>query len=176
MSEDEDPCCAMCCPSPEHSVIAETHQTTLYRKGLYGIMIGDISVAAGKVFLFSPMNAAMQGITVWIDYLGYATMHFCQILVILIFSGFDALVLMSDYKALKFKMSASPFLQILYWSMLGFTMCKALFALFCYTSFKRAFRETHGHMNPCLPVNPPAHGGGGGYTRVTLQQNRFSTF
>ena len=51
----EDPCCAMCCPSPEHSVIAEYPATTKFRKGLKAIMIGDIFVAAGKIFLFGAM-------------------------------------------------------------------------------------------------------------------------
>ena len=67
----------MCCPSPEHSVIPEDERTRTFRKILYAIIWGDVLVAAGKIFLFSPFDAIMQGITIWIDYIGYATMHFC---------------------------------------------------------------------------------------------------
>ena len=77
LSHEEDPCCMMCCPSPEHSVIAECEETAKYRRVLYGLMFGDGLVLIGKIFLFTPFNAAMQGISIWIDYLGYATMHFC---------------------------------------------------------------------------------------------------
>ena len=66
-------------------------------------------VAAGKIFLLGPMSGVMQGITVWIDYMSYATMHFCQILFQLIFACFDALVYMSYYKDLKYQLKGNPF-------------------------------------------------------------------
>ena len=43
----------------------------------------------------------MMGITIWMDYLGYATMHFCQILILLIFACFDSLVMLSYYSTMK---------------------------------------------------------------------------
>ena len=109
-------------------------------------------MAVGKVFLFDPFTAAMQGLTIWIDYLGYASMHFCQILVMLIFSGFDSLVMMSYRSSLKAQLQQSTFLKTIYYTILAFTCVKALFLWFCYSKYKRVFKEVHGHMHPCKPV------------------------
>ena len=171
-SDDEDPCCAMCCPSPEHSVIADYYATAKYRKGLYSIMWGDIVVAACKIFLFSPMSAAFQGISVWMDYMGYATMHFCQVMIIMIAGGFECLILLSNYTgAFKAMVDSSTFYSVLFWFMVIFAAFKSIFGWLTYNVFKRAFYEAHGHMNPFRGVprgsgSAPSMGNSGGYQRV----------
>ena len=75
--EDEDPCCVACCPSPENSIVVCTEQLEPYRKLLYLVVWGEVVSSLLRVFLFDPFSGLLSAISIWIDYMGYATLHFC---------------------------------------------------------------------------------------------------
>ena len=74
---NEDPLCNMCCPSAEHSVIPCTPELAPFRKALHVVYYTEIVSTLLRMFLFGLFNGLLNLITVWIVWMGYATMHFC---------------------------------------------------------------------------------------------------
>ena len=66
-----------CCPSPEHPAISPSPLSLRHRKNLRYLMYGQAGVCLAKMILYSPFAGIMQLITLWIIYMGWATMHFC---------------------------------------------------------------------------------------------------
>ena len=82
-----------CCPSPDFPVINPTSKTIKYRKALQAIMYGEVGAAVARAYVFGFLTGVMHMISMWIDYMGYATMHYCQVLVIAICGGIEAMML-----------------------------------------------------------------------------------
>lgn len=84
---DMNQCQAMCCPHPSLSVIQpNTPKLTLYRKLLLYVVYGEIGNSICKGILFGPISGLFNLVSIWIDYMGYATMHYCQVMIVM-FSG-----------------------------------------------------------------------------------------
>ena len=66
-----------CCPSPSNPIIPLTENNKMERLSLYLLMIGEIGAAIGRAYVFGFMTGALHLVSMWIDYMGYATMHFC---------------------------------------------------------------------------------------------------
>ena len=81
-----DMCCQMCCPPPSMSVIAPVGLAGKCRKQIKWVVIGEVIVAILSMMIFDITAGFMHAISVWIDFMAYSTMHFCQTM-ILIFSG-----------------------------------------------------------------------------------------
>ena len=56
-------------------------------------MYGEVGAALGRAYVFGFLVGVMHMISLWIDYMGYATMHFCQVLVVAICGGIEAMML-----------------------------------------------------------------------------------
>ena len=76
----------MCCPHPSASIIQPTGQAGFYRKFLLWVVYGEIVNSVFKAVLFGILSGVFNLVSIWIDYMGYATMHYCQVMII-IFSG-----------------------------------------------------------------------------------------
>ena len=69
-----------CCPSPNAPVIYPNETNIKHRSRLRYLMFGEISLIIVKSILYGPMQAVFQFINVWIVYVAWATMHFCNTL------------------------------------------------------------------------------------------------
>ena len=75
-----------CCPDPSNSIIPEDQDTRPARRKLLWLYYGMIPYTILKALVFgSPIVLLLQLINLWIIYLGFATMHFCQTLICCIF-------------------------------------------------------------------------------------------
>lgn len=106
-----------CCPSPEHPVIALNSTTIKHRKKLRYLMYGEVGVCLAKSILYSPISGIMQLITLWMLYMGWATMHFCQVMVFMVGVGIDMFFLLLDYKRMSIILSGNGILMFLFWMM-----------------------------------------------------------
>ena len=82
-----------CCPNADSSVISPTKNVARERLALKALMYGEIGVAIGRGFVFGFMTGALHLLSMWIDYMGYATMHYCQIMVIAFCGGVESIML-----------------------------------------------------------------------------------
>ena len=98
-----DVCCAMCCPHPDSSVIQPVGEAGKWRCGLQIVIYGEIVCTLMRMFLFDPMHGLFNAIAIWIDYMGYATMHFCQTLIICFSGGLDLGMLFLNLSTKGFK-------------------------------------------------------------------------
>ena len=56
-------------------------------------MVGEVGAAMARAYVFGFLNGMLHLISLWIDYMGYATMHHCQVMVIAFCGGVEALML-----------------------------------------------------------------------------------
>ena len=61
-------------------------------------MIGEVGAAVGRAYIFGFLTGSLHLISMWIDYMGYATMHHCQVLVISFCGGIEALMLLLNMR------------------------------------------------------------------------------
>ena len=116
-----------CCPSPDYPVIHPRTKTVKYRKALQAIMYGEIGAAIGRAYVFGFLTGVMHMISMWIDYMGYATMHYCQVLVIAICGGIEAMMLfinLQDGGPLQAAINRSYFTAFIFYVMIAFALTK----------------------------------------------------
>ena len=82
-----------CCPSPSHPVIVPNRNTERQRQSLYALMYGEVGAALCRAYTLGMLTGLLHLISLWIDYLGYATMHYCQVMVIAFCGGIEVLML-----------------------------------------------------------------------------------
>lgn len=85
---------AMCCPSPSASVIQPIGKARMWRKALLFAIYAEVASCIIRMVLFGTLDGLLNLIGVWILYLAYATMHFCQTMVV-IFSGILDIVMLA---------------------------------------------------------------------------------
>jgi hypothetical protein len=85
-----------CCPSPDHPIIPNAKHLETKRKALYAIMWGDVFASICMGFIFGINQGLLRLVTVWIDYMGYATMHFCIVMIMGLMGLMDTLILLSN--------------------------------------------------------------------------------
>ena len=56
-------------------------------------MYGEIGMALCRAYTLGFFTGLLHLITMWIDYLGYATMHYCQVMVITFCGGIEVVML-----------------------------------------------------------------------------------
>lgn len=96
-----------------------------------------------KVMLFGMLNGLFNLISIWITYMGYATMHFCQVLIICFSAIMDLVMLGISWQALSEYLKVDNFLMAVFWLIFAFALVKFVIATLCYVSFKDAFEEQH---------------------------------
>jgi len=112
-------------------------------------MYGEIVCTIFRIMLFGAMNGLFNLISLWIDYMGYATMHFCQAMIIIFSGGMDAVFLLMAYQNARTKtiIEASTFSQVSFWFIVGFAVIKMIIACGAYSCFKEAHMNEHGHAD-----------------------------
>ena len=122
-----------CCPTADNPVIPLTKNNYLERLALRLIMLGEIGAAIGRAYVFGFMTGALHLISMWIDYMGYATMHFCQVMVVAFCGGIEAMMLfmnMRDGGPMQAAVFDTTFTQVVFWIMFCFAVVK------CYVAVK----------------------------------------
>ena len=83
-----------CCPMADQPMIVPNQKTSMQRKALYAIIYGEVGAGIGRAYIFGFLTGALHMVTIWIDYMGYATMHYCQVTVISICGAIEAVMLL----------------------------------------------------------------------------------
>ena len=91
--------------------------------------------------LYSPITGILQLITLWIIYMGWATMHFCQVMVFMVSAGIDLLFLMIDYNRINMVYRGSTIMLILYWLIIAYNLIALFLSYKAYSCFKNAYYE-----------------------------------
>ena len=122
------------------------------------ITIGEVVVCILHMMIFDVMSGFSHAVSVWIDFVAFSTMGFCQAL-IMIFSGsldLGMLVLSwcrsDSYKAV---INSHWLSQISFWLIMAFFVVKVVISCLAFAVWKKEFRALHGHTNCCAPVVPP---------------------
>ena len=98
-------------------------------------MIGEIGAAIGQIFIFGFMQGSQQLIFMWIDYMAYASMHYCQVLMVSFISALDTIMLFmrlwdgGQFEALIYESSIT---LLIYWILVTFAIVKTYSAFHIY--------------------------------------------
>ena len=136
-----------CCPSPNNPVILPTLKTERQRKSLHALMYGEVGAAVCRAYTFGFLTGLLHLISMWIDYLGYATMHYCQVMVIAFCGGIEVMMLWmnaNDGGPLEEAVNESSLTVATYYCMLLFSATKFITGMYVYQSFKREYVEVYG--------------------------------
>ena len=136
-------CCSILCPHPtKNRMIEPVGAAGKMRSALLIVILGEIASIAIKVKLFG-LTSLLALIAVWIVYVGYATMHFCQSLFICLIGVLDLVILVLNKSNLELTHSDN----ILYYCIIGFAVFKILMGITAFFVFKKAFLQEHGHLD-----------------------------
>ena len=86
-----------CFPSND-PVIPLNRRNLRFRLALKAMMIGEIGASVGRGYVFGFMVGLIQLLSVWIDYMGYSTMHYCQVNMICYCGAVEALMLLMNMR------------------------------------------------------------------------------
>ena len=92
-------------------------------------------MALCRAYTLGFFTGLLHLITMWIDYLGYATMHYCQVMVITFCGGIEVLMLYmnaNDNGALEARIFDSNLTIATYYVMLLFSATKFVAGFFIY--------------------------------------------
>lgn len=82
-----------CCPNPDEPVIPPLKHLEIKRKALLALTWGEAAACVCYGYIFGFEAGMLHLVSVWINYMGYATMHYCIILV-MSFMGFTDWVML----------------------------------------------------------------------------------
>ena len=114
------------------------------------------------MMIFDIMSGFTHSISVWIDFMAYSTMGFCQCLILIFSAGLDLGMLLMYYissDSYKATINSHWFSQICFWVIVAFFSAKLLISCFTYAVWKAEFRREHNHTDCCRPVARPAADG-----------------
>ena len=117
------------CPTPESPVIMANRKTEQERKVLWYITYGEIGSAIGRAYIFGFLQGMVHLMNLWIDYMGYATMHYCQVMIMSFCGAIEVLMLMSkqnDGGIYESMINYSELTLIVYYVVLAFSATKGL--------------------------------------------------
>ena len=166
-------CCAMCCPHPGDAVINPIPEGAgRWRKALLCVVWGEVVAVVCKMILFDPMHGLFAALAIWIDYLGYATMHFCQTMFVCFMGGMDLsmLILQFSSKTYRDKYMTDDTKKYMLYGIFAFEICKVIIGWGAYASFRSAFYAQFGHSDPCGNPNQ----GGDGYAPPMRTRSLFT--
>jgi hypothetical protein len=66
-----------CCPRPDQPAIELTKKNEKLRLALRIIYIGEVAAVVASSNLFGFLRGILHLFSCWIDYMGYATVHYC---------------------------------------------------------------------------------------------------
>lgn len=118
-------------------------------------MYGDVGMAICKAYTLSFYTGVLHLISLWIDYMGYATMHYCQVLFICFCGLFELIMLCMNARnggILQQRIFDSKLTVATFYVMMLFSMTKCVVGFFVYKSFKKEFNDVYGDFRT-------AHGG-----------------
>ena len=131
-----------CCPSPNPRPEIELNDTTKrYRVVLKTLVYGEIGAVIGHAYLFGLFTAAFHLVHVWIDYMAFATVHPCCVVIMGFGAAMVLLVLFmdaSDGGDLYEVIFESRLSKSIFYTMFIFTTVKLLCAFRIYKEFKMA--------------------------------------
>ena len=107
-------------------------------------MYGEIGAAIGRAYVFGFLTGAMHMISMWIDYMGYATMHYCQVLVVAICGGIEAMMLfinLQDGGPLQAAINRNSTTMFIFYVMTAFAITKMVAAGKIQESYKIEFER-----------------------------------
>jgi hypothetical protein len=142
------------CFSVDEPVIPLSDKNLRLRLALKALMIGELGAAVGRAYVFGFMTGAMHLLSIWIDYMGYASMHYCQVSVISFCGGVEALMLfmnMRDGGPMQAKVYDSLVSEVVFWVMFAFAITKMYTAHVIKNKFKHDYIESTGGEMPFLP-------------------------
>ncbi len=114
---------------------------------MYTLMCGEVGAAIGRAYTLSFLTGLLHLISMWIDYLGYATMHYCQVLVVGFCGAVEVMMLWmnaNDGGPLEEAINATSLTQACYYAMLLFSAVKCITGFVTYNSFKREYLALYG--------------------------------
>jgi hypothetical protein len=118
-----------CCPSPDDPVIRPVKHLETKRKALLAIAWADGFASFAMAYIFGFEAGLLRLVSVWIDYMGYASMHYC-IITVMAFMGFtDGLMLWLNSKdggPMEAAIYRCPESTSIYYALLFFTFVKSL--------------------------------------------------
>lgn len=129
----------MCCPSPSNSVIVPDPKTSKVRMFLLWILYGEFINVILKSFLFGLMSGIFNLINAWITYMGYATMHYCQTMIIIFAAVMDMVMAAMSWQQIRMYLQADTMKMIIFWYLFAFAVVKFAVAVLAYSSFRAAF-------------------------------------
>jgi len=135
-----------CCPSPNNPVIVPNMRTSNMRKAIYAIMYGEVGAAICRAYTFGFLTGVLHLISMWIDYLGYATMHYCQVMVIAFCGAIEVIMLWmnaNDGGPLEEAIHTSKLTLANYYVILIFSTVKCLTGFYVYRSFKQEYHHSY---------------------------------
>lgn len=134
------------------------------RKYVKWITIGEVVVCILHMMIFDIMSGFSHSISVWIDFMAYSTMGFCQSLILIFSGGIDLGMLVMYWirsDTYKEQINSHWFSQIGYWVIISFFIVKIVVACFTYAIWKAEFRREHGHSDFCKGAVPARFNSGG---------------
>jgi len=135
-----------CCPSPNNPVIIPNTSTAIQRKCLYAIMFGEVGAAICRAYTFGFLTGLLHLISIWIDYLGYATMHYCQVMVIAFCGAIELMMLWmnaNDGGPLEEAIHESRLTMATFYVMLLFSSVKCGTGFYVYNNFKQEYHMSY---------------------------------
>jgi hypothetical protein len=91
--------------------------------------------------LFGVLFGIMHLGAVWLDYLGYATMHYCMIMMIGISSLVEIIFSSMRWKEVQRELQAEQMKMAIFWLIFGFNVIRMIIAFLTYGLFKRVFNQ-----------------------------------
>lgn len=100
-------------------------------------------MAFSKMLIFGLFSGILQLISVWIAYNSWATMHFCNALMVMIFSGLDLLMLTLDFSRINAYLSSSFIMQMMFYMMIVYLVVAMYVSYKAYKCFKEDYSQQH---------------------------------
>ena len=135
-----------CCPSPENPVIQPNPQSLKYRRWLRYLYYGTIAECFVRILLFGLMSGIFNVFDVWMIYLSWSTMHFCNLIFFMVFQVLDLLMILSNFSSMQHALSNYPFLSLLLYGELLYLIISLYVSYKSFRCFKDMFDVQHGRM------------------------------
>ena len=149
----------MCCPPPQYSVIRPVGLSGKLRNMVKAIMFGEILVCVLHMMIFDIGSGFMHSISVWIDFISYSTMNWCNCIIFIISAGLDLMTpLMGWSRSDNYQnvINSHWLSRFGFWFMIAFFCVKIVIGALCFYVWREDHKRTHGHAQCCRPVVPPA--------------------
>ena len=96
-----------------------------------------------KGLLFGPISGIFNLISIWIDYMGYATMHYCQVMIVMFSGLMDVIMAAVQWSSYGTYLKRDTVNLVMFWMIFAFSVVKFIIGCLAYQSFKKAFNEQY---------------------------------